>query len=168
MLVGIPIIPSNESADMVLLHQDKIDKYITRLQGSNLNPQDILFGYERGWLPSLRFAVLVLTIPRSGMVLAPLHKDSLRKLKVIRTFPLFMRSAPESMGGLDLRSLEITSGAQSIYHLVSLFTSCTPSKLLLITAIEHHQLEIGVEGLFFSTSYNLLSKLATSTWITHL
>lgn len=102
------------------------------------------------------------------MVLAPLHKSLLRKLKVMQTFPLVMRSAPESICGLDLRSLKITSGAQAIHHLVSLFTSCTPSKLFLITAIECHQLEIGVEGLFSRRSYTFLSKLATSTWITHL
>ena len=51
-----------------------------------------------------------------------------------------MRSTPEAIGGLDLRSLEITYGTQAIHHLVSLFTSCTPSELLLITAIEHHQI----------------------------
>ena len=101
------------------------------------------------------------------MVLAPLHKSLLRKLKLMRTFPLVMRSAPAAIGGLDLRSLEITSGAQAIHHLVSLFTSCAPSKLLLITTIEHHQLEIGIEGLFLSRSHTLLSKFATSTWITH-
>ena len=79
-----------------------------------------------------------------------------------------MRGAPAAIGGLDLRSLEITCGTQDIHHLVSLSTSCTPEKLFLITAIEYHQLEIGAEDLFLSSSYSKLSKLATSAWATHL
>ena len=79
-----------------------------------------------------------------------------------------MCGAPEAIGGLDVRSLEITCGAQSIHRLVSFFTSCTPSKFLLVTAIEYHQLQIRLEDLFLSTSYTLLSELATSTWITYL
>ena len=85
------------------------------------------------------------------MILAPVHKALLQKLKVMRTFPLVMRGTPSAIGGLDLRSLEITFGAQAIHHLVSLFTSCAPLKLLLIAAIEHHQLEIGVTGIFLNS-----------------
>ena len=102
------------------------------------------------------------------MLLAPLRKALLQKLKVMCTFPLVMCGASVAIGKLDLCSLEITCGAQAINHLVSFFTSCTPSKLLLITSIEHHRLEIGIEGLFLSTSCTLLLDLVTSTWITHL
>ena len=86
----------------------------------------------------------------------------------MRTFALVTRGAPSAIGGLGLSSLDILCGAKAIHHLVSLFTSCTPSKLLSITAIEFYQLEIGVEGLFLRRLYTLLSALATSTWITHL
>ena len=55
-----------------------------------------------------------------------------------------MCGAQEAIDVLDLRSLEITCDAQAINHLVYLFTSCTPSKLLLMTAIEYHQLETGL------------------------
>ena len=102
------------------------------------------------------------------MLLAPLHKALLQKLKLMCTFPLEMRGTPAAIGGLGVSSLEITCGAQAIHRLVSLFMSCTPSKLLLITAIEYHKLEIGVESLFLCDSHALLSKLATSTWIIHL
>ena len=74
----------------------------------------------------------------------------------MRTFPLVMHGASDAIGGFDLRSLEITCGEQAIRHLVSLFTICTPSKLLLITAIEYHTLEIGVEILFLSVSHDML------------
>ena len=128
----------------------------------------MIFGYERYRLLSLEFAAPVLTIPHCGTLLAPLHKALLQKLKAMRTFPLVMCSAHVDIGRLYLRSQEVTYGAQAIHRLVSFFTSCTPSKLLLITAIEYHYLEIGVEDLFLSTSYTLLSELVTSTWITHL
>ena len=71
-------------------------------------------------------------------MLAPLHKAILQKLKVMRRFPLVMHGAPVAIGGINLRPLIITSGAQAIHHLVSLHTSYTPSKLLLSTAIEYH------------------------------
>ena len=44
-----------------------------------------------------------------------------------------------------MHSSEITSKAQAIQHLVSLLPSDAPSKLILLTKIEHHQLEVGVE-----------------------
>ena len=168
ILVGVPIVPSNDSAAIVSHYQDKIIEYVTRLKGTNLNPQDVFFGYEKYWIPALEFASPVLTMPHNGMLLAPLHKAILPKLKIMRTFPLVMREAPVAIGGLDLHSIEITCGVKAIHHLVSLFTSYTPSKLLLSTAIEHQQLEIGVGELFLNSSYFLLSSLATSTWITHL
>ena len=136
MLVGVPIIPSNDSAAIVLLYQDKINNYVSRLKSTNLNPQDMLFGCERCWLPSLEFIAPVLTIPHNYMLIALLHKSLLQKLKVMRTFPLVMRGVPAEIGGLNLYSIEITCGAQAVHHLVSLFTRCIPSKLFLITAIE--------------------------------
>lgn len=168
ILVRVPIVPSNDSPAIVYFYQDKIKYYVTRLKGSNLNPQEVYFGYEKYWIPSLEFSVPVLNLPHNGIVLAPLHKALLPKSKFMRTFPLVIRVAPAAIGHLDLHSLEITREAQTIHHLISLFTSSTPSKVLLITAIECHQLEIGVEDLFLNSSYSLLSDLATSTWITHL
>ena len=77
----------------------------------------------------------------------------------MHTFPI---------GGLNLHSLEITSRVQAIHHLVSFFTSETPSKLLLVTEIKYDQLEVGVEQLFLSSSCAKLHKLETSTWTIHL
>ena len=168
ILVGFPIMPSNDPHDVELFYQDKIKDYIFHLKNKNLGPQDVLFGYERYWIPSLIFASPVLTIPHSGSILALLHKALLPKLKIMRAFPLVMRSSPTDIGGINLRSLEITSGVQAIQHLVSLFTNKTAAKLLLVTAIEYHQLEVGVEQLFLSSSHDKLHKLATSTWTTHL
>ena len=45
-LVGVPIVLSNDSAAIVSLYEDKITDYVTRLKGTNLNPQDVFFGYE--------------------------------------------------------------------------------------------------------------------------
>ena len=110
IIAEVPIIPSNASAAIVSLYQEKIKNYILNLKGTNINPQDVFFGYERYWLPSLEFAAPVLTIPHDASIISPLHKALLQKLKVMRTFPLVMRSAPAEIGGLDLRSLEITCG----------------------------------------------------------
>ena len=168
ILVGVPIVPSNDSVTIVAYYQDKVAKYISRLKSTILNLQEVYFGYETYWIPALTHAAPVLTIPHKGTFLAPLHRAILPKLRIMRTFPLVMREAPVAIGGLGLQSLEISSGIQAIQHLISLFTSHTPSKLLLITAIEYHQLEIGVEALFLNSSYSTLSPLATPTWITHL
>ena len=86
----------------------------------------------------------------------------------MHTFLLVMRGTPTKIGGLNPRYLEITSGAQAIQHLVSLFTSDTHSKILLVTEIECHKLEVGVEHLLLSTSYVKLEKLKTSSWVTHI
>ena len=69
---------------------------------------------------------------------------------------------------LNLRSLEITSGAQAIHHLVSLFSRNTPSNLLMFIPIEYHQLEVGVDQLFTSSTHIKLKKLAVSTWLAHM
>ena len=79
-----------------------------------------------------------------------------------------MRRAPTELGVLTMRSLQITSGVQDIQHLVSLFTSETPSNLLLLITIGYHKLEVGMEQLFFSSLCPKLHKLARSTWKTRL
>ena len=63
-----------------------------------------------------------------------------------------MRSAPIEIGVFNLRSLEITSRSQAIQHLVPLLTRDSPSKLLLSTAIEYRQLEVGTEQLILYSS----------------
>ena len=88
MLVDVPTIHYYDSVAIVLFYQDKINNYVTRLKGTNLNLQDVLFEYERHWRPSLEFAALVLTIPHSGILLAPLHKAIRQKIKRISLIPI--------------------------------------------------------------------------------
>ena len=139
-----------------------------RLKRTNLGPKDFFFVYEKYWLPSLTFVSLVINIPHSGAILDPLHKALLAKLKIMRNFPLIMRSTLTELGGLNIHSLEISSSAQAIQHLVSLFTSDIPSNMLISTAIQYYQLEDGVEKLFLPSSYHKLHKLETSKLMTHL
>ena len=110
-------------------------------------------------MPSLTFEFPVLTIPKGGTILAPLHKALMPKLKIMGTFPLMMRSVPKEIGDLNMRYLEITSSIQDIQHLVSLPTSDTPSKLLILTETPCHQLEVGAEYLLISFSYAKLHEL---------
>ena len=86
----------------------------------------------------------------------------------MKTFPIALRSIPVYLGGLNLRSIEVEAIAQSIHHLISLYIADTPSKLLLKTIIEYHQLELGTDTQLFSLSYASFGALATSTWITNL
>lgn len=167
-LVGVPIVPSNDPAPVIEHFKEKIAEHIPRLQHAVLTIQDVLFGYEKFWIPSLLYSAPVLALPHSANLLAPLHKIILPKLRVMRTFPTVMRAALIALGSLGLWSLEIECGVQAIQHFISLFLRESPSKLLLVTTIEHHQLEIGVESLFLDCPFPLLSPLATSTWITHL
>ena len=69
----------------------------------------------------------------------------LPKLGVIKTFSIVLRSLLIFLGGLNLQLLEVEVIAQAIYHLVSLYSLDTPTKLLLKTIIEYHQLEIGTD-----------------------
>ena len=97
-----------------------------------------------------------------------MNQALLQKLKEIHTLSLVVRGVPVAIGGFYLHSLEITCGAQAIHHLVLSFTMYAHSTLLLIKAIEYHQLEIGAYGLFLSTLCTLLPELATYAWIAHL
>ena len=94
IIVGVLIMPSNESHDVELFYQDKIKDYMLHLESTNLSLQAVFFSYERHRKPSLTFASPGLTIPHSGAILAPLHKDLLSKLKIMGTFPLIMRIVP--------------------------------------------------------------------------
>ena len=148
-LLGIPVTPSNDSHDAEFFCQDKTTYFIICLKSKNLGLQDVFFGHERQWVPSLTLASTVLIVPHSGSMLSPLHKFLLPKLKITCTFALVMCSVPTKIGGINLRSLEITSRVQSTQHLVSLFTNDTTFKLLLLSVIQNYQLEFGVEKLFF-------------------
>ena len=67
----------------------------------------------------------------------------------MKTFLVIMRSIPIFLGGLNLQSLEVEVIAQNAHHLASLHVSNAPTKLLLKTIIEYHQLELGVDKQIF-------------------
>ena len=71
-------------------------------------------------------------------VLAKLYAAFLPKLGVIKTFPVIMRGLPTFLGGLNLQLLEVEAIVQAIHYLVPLYSSETPTKLLLKTIIEYH------------------------------
>ena len=98
-------------------------------------PKRGFFVHERHWLPSLTCADHALTLQHSVLVIAPLRKTRMTKLKIMCTFPLDICGTPIEIGGIDLDSLEIASGVQVINHLVSLFTKKTHSKMLMATKI---------------------------------
>ena len=126
-------------------------------------PYDIMFGYQHYWWPSLRYPAPVLSFTKDSNVLAILHTALLPKLGVMKTFPIALRSLPVHLGGLNLQSIEVEAIAQAIHHLISLYTADTPTKLLLKTIIEYHQLELGTDTQLFSLSYASFGTLATST-----
>ena len=153
---------------MQLFYQKDIKDYITRLKQPTIHPQDIYFGFERNWRPSLIFVAPVLTLSHRGNIIIPLHQDMLPKLKIMGTFLKIMRGAPIEAGWIDIYSLETFSGVKAMQHLVSLFTAETPARSLLITEIEYHQLEVGTEQIFLSSLCPRLQNLSTSTWFTNL
>ena len=116
----------------------KITGYIDRLSASTLKSNDILFGYLHYWWPSLKYPAPVLSFPTDMNILAKLHAILLPKLGVMKIFPMIMRSLPTFLGGLNLQLLEVEAIAYAIHHLVSLYSSETPTKLLLKTIIEYH------------------------------
>ena len=85
----------------------------------------------------------MLSFAPSSNVLGKLHAALLPKLGVMKTFPTVMRRVPAHLGGLNLRSVEVEALAQAIHHLISLYEADTPTRLLLKTIIEYHQLELG-------------------------
>ena len=131
-------------------------------------PYDIIFGYQHYWWLSLRYPAPVLSFTKDSNILAKLHTALLLKLGVIKTFPIALRSMLVYLGGLNLRSIEVESIAQVIYHLISLYTADTPTKLLLKTIIKYYLLELGTDTQLFSLSYASFGALATSTRITTL
>ena len=101
-------------------------------------------------------------------VLSDLHRAMLPKLKVMRTFPIVMRSVPQFFGGLNLRRLEIEVIAQSLHHLVSLCSTDTSTCMPLRALIEYHQLEVGSDKQIFSLKAEDYYDLTSPTWITTL
>ena len=100
--------------------------------------------------------------------MSTLRDNLLPKLKIMKTFPLEMRSDHACIGGINLGSLEATSGIQDTNHLVSLFSRRTPTPILICATIESHQIEIGIKELFLDLSHSNLHQLSMYTWSIHL
>ena len=79
-----------------------------------------------------------------------------------------MRSLLTFLEWLNLQLLKVEAIAQAIYHLVSLYSSDTPTKLLLQMIIEYYQLEIDTDKQLFNLDFDSYGILATPTWITLL
>ena len=124
------------------LHKIHRDLILVKLD-PHLQERNIMFGCEHYWWLSMKYPALVLSVDYNLNVLSDLHKAMLPKLKVMRTFPIVMRSVLQFLGGLNLRRLEIEVIAQSLHHLISLYSTDTSACTLLKTLIEYHQLEVG-------------------------
>ena len=110
-----------------------------------LKPYDILFGYQHYWWPSLKYPALLLSLDQDVNVLSKSHAALLLKLGVMKTFPIIIRTSPTFLGGLNLYQLEVEAIAQAIQNLVSLYSSNTPTRLLLKMMIEYYQIELGTD-----------------------
>ena len=97
--------------------------------------------------------------------MSKLHAALLPKLGVMKTFPIIMRTSPTFLGSLNLYQLEVETIAQAIQYLVSLYSSNTPTRLLLKTMIEYYQIELSTDIQFFSLEFEACGILATPTWI---
>ena len=102
-LVGVPINLHHRNDQIIELFDNKITKYESKLLECKLMSTDILFGFQRYWWPSLKYSALVLSLDCNSNILARLHAVLLPKLRVMRTFPIIMRSVPAYLGGLNLR-----------------------------------------------------------------
>ena len=137
-LVGVLIELNHQNEQIIKSFLDKMEVCENKLGNSKLTLSGIIFGCQNYWLPSIKYLALALNLDHNLNALLNLYAALLPKLKVIRTFSKAMRSVPAFLGGLNLRSLEIETIAQSLHHLMSLCSSNTSIKLLLNTLIEHH------------------------------
>jgi len=161
VLVGVPINLHHKNDQIVKLLNERIIGCIDRLSASALKSSNILFGYQHYWWLSLKYPAPVLCLSKDENVLAKLHAAVLLKLGVIKIFPVVMKSFATFLGGLNLQLLEVEVIAQAIYHLVSLYSLDTPTKLLLKIIIEYHQLEIGADKQLSNLDFDSCNILAT-------
>ena len=159
---------SHEEQPVVDILNEKIGSYIIKLSSCKLNAQDVYFGYQHYWWPSLKFGAPVPNFSLDYNHLALLHRALLPKLRVVSTFPVVMQFSPPIFGGLGLHSIEFESLAQSVNVFVSLYTANTPIKKLLQVAIEFLQLEAGFLGDVLSRDFSQYEGLVTDTWVVSL
>ena len=107
VLVGVLINLHYKNNHIVESFDEKITGYIDRLSASTLRSNDILFRYLHYWWPSLKYPALVLSFNIDINLLAKLHAALLPKLEVMKTFPVYMRSLPTFLGGLNLQLLKV-------------------------------------------------------------
>ena len=167
-LVGVPMQLNHQNEQIVQAILSKTTAYQNKLASCKLNSSDIMFGYQHYWWPSIKYPAPVLSLDHDSNVLADLHAAMLPKLRVMRTFPTVMRSVPSFLGGLNLKRLEVETIAQSLHHLITLYSSDTSTQLLLKILIEYHQLELGSDKQIFSLNVDDYWELTTPTWITTL
>ena len=61
VLVGVPINILHSLTQIEKTHEQKIAGHILKIEYSTLGPQDMMFGYQRYWWPSLKFDTLVIS-----------------------------------------------------------------------------------------------------------
>ena len=168
VLVGVPINLMHKNDQLIRLHDEKIEGHIDKLSSNTLKPNDISFGYEYCWWPSLKYPTPALHLDMSLNALSKLHAKMLQKLGVMKTFSILMRSTPAFLGGLGVHLLEVEAIAQAIHHLISLCSADALTKSLLKTIAKRHQIELGTDKHVLKLDYDLHSVLTTPAWITSL
>lgn len=139
---------------------------IFQLPQLHLSHQQILFGYNAYWWPSIRYMAPALTLPLTGNVLRPLHRAILPKIGVNCNSPKLAIPVSPAAGGLGHKSLELEQGLERLSHMASLWSSPTPSDPLLRTSLKLLQLEVGSSALVLHLPFKRHTPLSTSCWFT--
>lgn len=141
---------------------------IGKLRQLPLGHQQILFGYNAHWWPSIKCIALTLTFSPRDNLLRPLRRALLPKIGVNRNFPIMMIPVSLAIRGLGLHSLELEQGLEQLNLLTALWSADTPSKFLLTTSLELLQLEVGSSKFILHLSFNTHAHLTTKYWFASL
>ena len=148
------------------LFQDKVVALASKLNSLHISSCDILLGFRVHLWPAIKHMDPVLHLYRQINMLRKFHRSLFLCVQVNRNFPCMLILIFPSFGDLDLKTLELEQGVESISHLISLWDASTPDSNLLPVSFDFLQLEVGTTHLALNKILSPCSQISIPGWFT--
>ena len=164
--LGLRVRPDGDCSTQLGVIQEKVEAWSGRIKAGCLPARAVWMSYTQQLWSSIKYGLGACSASLEDLE-TTLKRDDfylISRLGVARNIPVPLRYMPSHFGGMDLNYLPTETTVAQINCLLQHYGTDTALGDTLTAALEHLQVETGVEGCPLEYSYERCGGLATDTW----
>lgn len=168
-ILGVHLSPLGDFSTQIRVCKDKADAFALKLHSPRLTKNDIRIFHRSIFIPSIRYPLATMAVDEESLqsIQSRIIPVILQRLGINRNLPTAIRHGPSQYGGIEMYDVRTEAGLEAIKYLRNAIFGDTASGRLIITNLQHAQVESGLgEALLEFPSIPI--PYLTPTWLTSI